>query len=117
LINVALGGTLIQDIPRQVPDALNHRGIHPVAVSEKSSLFRLVGEKKKISIQSSHHQSIDRLGRRLKISATAPDGVIEAIESSDHPFLIGVQWHPERGGEKRHDRLLFEGFVRACSGK
>ncbi|MBI5197990.1 MAG: gamma-glutamyl-gamma-aminobutyrate hydrolase family protein [Nitrospirae bacterium] len=115
LINVALGGTLIQDIPLQLSRSLNHRGVHVVSVSKNSFLSRIVGNKKTISIQSSHHQAIDRLGKGLEISGTAPDGIIEAVEYPDYPFFIGIQWHPERGKEKKHDRLLFKAFVRACT--
>ena len=123
-INVALGGTLVQDIPSQVPAPLPHRSplpatrlCHAVHVSANSLLHRITG-KTTLRVNSSHHQSVKRVAPGLWATAVATDGVIEAIESPAHPFFLGVQWHPEFLYE-RHDvhRRLFQAFLRAAKGK
>jgi putative glutamine amidotransferase len=114
VINIAMGGTLCQDIPTQIPHALNHRGVHDVQVIQDSRLSEIVAQESPIAVQSSHHQCLSRLGDRLRVCGTASDGIVEAVEISDVPFFIGVQWHPERGERAGHDRKLFEAFVRAC---
>jgi len=123
-INVALGGSLVQDIPSQVSAALPHRApgpatrlSHSVQVAPRSLLRRIVGQARN-RVNSSHHQSVNRLAPSLVASAVAPDGIIEAIEanaSCRHPFLLGVQWHPEFL-YNRHDiqRRLFLAFLRAA---
>ncbi|MGB0910037.1 MAG: gamma-glutamyl-gamma-aminobutyrate hydrolase family protein [Nitrospirales bacterium] len=100
-LNVALGGTLIQDIAVQHSTDIEHlpswsatKNAHGIAIAPKTLLHRIVG-KPKIRVNSSHHQSVKKVPGRLVTSAVAPDGVIEAIEAPDHPFLLGVQWHPE----------------------
>jgi putative glutamine amidotransferase len=122
-INVAFGGSLVQDIPSQVADPLPHRSplpatrvSHAVRVSEKSLLHRIT-RKETIRVNSSHHQSVNQVAPGLIASAVATDGVIEAIESPTHPFFLGVQWHPEFLYE-RHDvhRRLFQAFLRAAKG-
>lgn len=123
-INVALGGSLFQDIPSQIPRALPHRQAkpatalsHPVAV-QPGSLLRRIVRRDRIRVNSSHHQSVKQLAPSLTASAVAPDGVIEAIESPHHPFLLGLQWHPEFLFD-RHDihRRLFQAFLKAARGK
>ena len=103
LLNVVLGGTLFQDIQRDLPDARNHeqahdRGhpSHPVEIRDGTVLAELVG-RGQLMVNSTHHQAVSRLGEGLVASAVAPDGVVEAIESSDGAgaFAVGVQWHPE----------------------
>ena len=100
-MNVALGGTLIQDIPSQIKTTLSHqpscpatKPAHPIEVVPQTLMRRIAG-KATIEVNSSHHQSVKKLARPLVTSAVAPDGVIEAIESCSHPFYLGVQWHPE----------------------
>ena len=100
-INVAMGGTLVQDISSQIPHALAHRApgpatrhAHRVRITPKSLLRRITG-RSEIRVNSSHHQSVKTLGRSLVASAVAPDGVIEAFEDPRRRFLLGVQWHPE----------------------
>ena len=120
VLNVALGGTLIQDIPSQLSSALRHqqttpttRLSHSVQVTPKSLLRRIV-RKPRIRVNSSHHQSIKEVAPTLVVSALAPDGVIEAVESRRHPFLLGVQWHPEFLYD--HDsmaRRIFSAFLKA----
>lgn len=102
LINVFLGGTLYQDINEQVPNALGHcpgphlleEIYHTINIKEGTKLHSIFG-KDKIYVNSYHHQSINKLGENLKITAVSEDGIIEAIEATDERFLIGVQFHPE----------------------
>jgi putative glutamine amidotransferase len=101
LLNVVLGGTLFQDIGREVPEARDHeqkhdrtQPQHPVDVREGSLLAEAVG-KGQLMVNSTHHQAVKTLGNQVVSSATSPDGVTEAIESTAHIFAVGVQWHPE----------------------
>ncbi len=103
VLNVALGGTLYQDLAAQVPGALDHaflmsrsldQSIHPVTLEADSALVRILGGVT-FAVNSAHHQSIQTPGAGLRVVGRAPDGVIEAVELADYPFCIGVQWHPE----------------------
>ena len=95
VLNVALGGTLIQDIGHQVRDPLNHRrGTHGVRMEPDSLLHRIL-RRTTLRVNTSHHQAIRRPGRGLIVSAYAPDGVIEGIEFPAARLVLGVQWHPE----------------------
>ena len=67
---------------------------HPVDVRDGSALAEVLG-RGQLMVNSTHHQAVSKVGPSLKVSATAPDGVVEAIESTEHPFALGVQWHPE----------------------
>jgi len=121
LMNVALGGTLVQDIGRQVAGALSHRmegpataTSHPVTVERRSRLYALLG-RDSVPVNSSHHQAVKTVPRGLAVSAVAPDGVIEAIEDRAGRFFIGVQWHPEYLYRRhRAHRALFTAFVDAA---
>jgi len=117
--NVVLGGTLVQDIPSQVHDALVHRGkpgklaSHDVQVKDDTLLADLIGDGRK-PVNSSHHQAADRLGKGLTVSARSGDGVIEAMESSDDDlFILLLQWHPERMADK-HRKAVFKEFIKAA---
>jgi putative glutamine amidotransferase len=124
VLNVALGGTLVQDIPSQVPDALQHSFdrkttprdylAHPVKIDPSSQLARVM-QLENAQSNSWHHQSIKQAAEGLLVTAVAPDGVIEAVEVPERRYAIGVQWHPEWLFEKRveHQRL-FEELVRAA---
>ena len=121
LMNVALGGTLVQDIGRQVNKALPHRMTgpatemaHSVAVERGSRLHRIVG-RRAIDVNSSHHQSVKAVPRSLTVNAVAPDGVIEGVEDPTRRFFIGVQWHPEYlyRSHPAH-RALFSALVSAA---
>jgi putative glutamine amidotransferase len=103
MINATLGGTIIQDIEKINPDALNHRQTaarsqptHDLTIEPNSRLCEIIGEKE-IQINSMHHQAIKQTASTLRVVAKAPDGTIEALELIDRnkPMLIAVQWHPE----------------------
>jgi putative glutamine amidotransferase len=101
LLHVVLGGTLFQDIRRELADAREHeqkhdrtQPQHPVEVKEGTLLAELIG-KGQVMVNSTHHQAARRAPESVSVSAVSPDGVIEAIESRTHLFAVGVQWHPE----------------------
>jgi len=120
-MNVALGGTLIQDIPAQIVTRIQHlpkksaeKMAHRVHIEPKTLLRRIV-KKSTIFVNSSHHQSVKAIPPSFQMSGVAPDGVIEAIEAAGHPFWLGVQWHPEF--LYRSDALqkrLFSAFMKAA---
>ncbi len=123
LINVAMGGTLVQDINKQIPDTLGHfpREIatdelyHAVTLKEGSKVRAVFG-KDKIFTNSFHHQCVKDIGHHLEATAFSEDGIIEAVESTEDRFLLGVQWHPECM-TKRHPMFvdLFREFVQAAA--
>lgn len=120
LLNVILGGTLIQHIPDTVPDALAHEQPNPrtepghkVAIVAGTLLHSIVGADA-LSVNSAHHQAVGTPAPGAIVNATAPDGVVEGIEWPDHPFCLGVQWHPEYHVTPA-DTALFKAFVTACS--
>jgi putative glutamine amidotransferase len=126
IVNVALGGTLYQDIAAQRSDAIKHDYFptagysrdhlaHSVTVASGSRLDALVGTAP-LRVNSMHHQAVKDLAPGLAPTAVAPDGLIEALESTDHQFVLGVQWHPESLTERdpRMQRLV-AGFVEAAS--
>jgi putative glutamine amidotransferase len=121
VMNVALGGTLIQDIPSQRPSAIEHDGdgprnarTHTVTISRPSRLADAIGQTE-IIVNSFHHQAVDTLAPDSVVTATANDGIIEAIETPlDNPWwALGIQWHPEdlTGGPEAWDRKLFDAFA------
>ena len=121
LLAVVLGGTLIQHIPDSVPDCLEHEQPNPrnepghsVKIVEGTLLHKILG-KTTIEVNSAHHQAVDNIGTRAILNATAPDGVIEGMELStdEHPFCLGVQWHPEISVTK-DDVVLMKAFVDVC---
>jgi putative glutamine amidotransferase len=120
LINVALGGSLFQDIPSQfstptlkhMQDTLSFDVDHPVSIAPGSRLFEMFGPE--ILVNSRHHQSIKAVGKDLIITARAPDGVIEAAQHQSLPMDL-VQWHPELMLRKNDDMLrLFKSFIKRC---
>lgn len=124
VLNVARGGSLVQDIPEEVGDSVRHTlGDSPVAIAheiwiaEGSLLDRVMRERLESDacpVNSRHHQAPKTLGEGLAVSATAPDGTIEAIEDPSRRFCVGVQWHPENFYRTGEFRPLFEAFVEAC---
>jgi putative glutamine amidotransferase len=119
LLNVVLGGTLIQHIPDSVASPLAHEQANPrnepgheVAIVPGTLLHRLVGTTS-LAVNSAHHQAADRMGEGVIVSATAADGVIEAIEHEGYRFCLGVQWHPEFFITEG-DRRIIEALVAAA---
>jgi putative glutamine amidotransferase len=123
LFNVALGGALIEDITSMKPDAIDHdlpdyqpRNYlaHSVTVLPDSALFQHL-RSESCKVNSVHHQAIRTVAPGLKVTALAPDGIIEAAELPDHPFGLGVQWHPENLVDDDPAMLsLFKGLVTAA---
>ena len=125
LVNVALGGTLYQDIPSQIHTTLTHSQTegrfepsHSVTVVENTPLAAMTGGKGRMVANSFHHQAIKDLGRGLEVMARADDGIIEAVYMPDKPYVRAYQWHPERLQAIDADNLtIFAEFVRACQVK
>ena len=122
MLNVVLGGSLVQDLRTTCPDGLLHErrdagdppALHPVNLLKGSLLADLAGTSQ-IDVNSSHHQAIDRLAADLCPTATAPDGTIEAAEHRGTLPLLAVQWHPEKSfAEDAVSRRLFEYFISQC---
>ena len=120
VLNVALGGTLIQHIPETVGEKVVHRlpprkpTPHAVTIRPESQLAEILGCTECTAI-SWHHQAIGELGRGLRVAATAADGVVEAVEMPKRPELIAVQWHPElSAAEDPVQQRLFDSFVETC---
>jgi len=124
VLNVAVGGSLYQDIGSQVGGALQHRQTaprwhpaHTVSVARETRLMDIVGQSR-VAVNTVHHQAARELGTGMVIAARAPDGIIEAIECSDARFVIGVQWHPENMvATSPIMAALFRAFVDACRPK
>jgi putative glutamine amidotransferase len=124
VLNVADGGTLVQDIPSTIDTTLPHNiempkdaAAHDVRVSPGSVLANVLRQDRATQtcrVNSRHHQSVGKLGRRLIAAATAPDGVVEAIEAPDGRFCLGVQWHPENFWRTGEFKPLFDAFVEAA---
>ena len=129
MLNVACGGTLVQDIASQIPGALDHRltvpphDSHEIAhdawLEKDSVLATLMRERltdgDTLAVNSRHHQAVKDLAPGFRITATAPDGIIEAIEDPKARFCVGVQWHPENFFRTGEFGPLFEGFLEAAS--
>ena len=117
-INVYRGGSLVQDIPSVIPDHQTHDeddgkapARHMIHIPEDSFIARLAG-RSEVEVNSYHHQSVQSPGRNLRPVAFAPDGVIEAVEDTTGRFVIGVQWHPERGWkDDPFSQALFTSFI------
>ena len=103
VLNVALGGSLVQDLPSQRPDSpICHQqtqppevATHPVRVDAQSRFARIIGAES-LMTNSHHHQAVKQLAPGLMATAWAQDGIIEGVEKIDEPFCVAVQWHPER---------------------
>ncbi|SFL58454.1 putative glutamine amidotransferase [Gracilibacillus orientalis] len=123
MLNVALGGTVIQDIETSNPNAINHNQqagrpepTHYIQIDETSRLYQIL-DSLNIQVNSIHHQAINQLASNLKQVAVAPDGTIEAVEGVDKKssMIMGVQWHPEEmASEDPTMQRLFDSFIRAC---
>jgi putative glutamine amidotransferase len=125
VVNVALGGSLIQDIPTQYGQRIEHRGsvigaardhvLHEVCIEPGARITEVFGPGN-VGVNSFHHQAIKALGDGLIVTSRAPDGIIESVEMPDRRYYLGVQWHPEEMTAGRADMLaLFQAFVDASS--
>jgi putative glutamine amidotransferase len=127
IINLAAGGTLVQDIAALRPESIKHDYFpfrdgyardhlaHTVGLDRRSRLASIIGASE-LAVNSMHHQAIERLAPSLLASAVAPDGVIEGVEGRDDSFLIGVQWHPEvLVDTDERTRRLFQAFIIAAT--
>ena len=119
LLNVALGGTLIQHIPDEVNGAIAHEQLNPrdepghsIKIEKGTLLHDIVGVNE-MNVNSAHHQAVAAVSGSVNINSTAPDGVIEGIEASHKRFCLGVQWHPEFEVDP-NDILIFMAFVDAA---
>ena len=129
VLNVACGGTLVQDVPSQIQGALTHSlpspphesyaFAHEVWLDKDTLLAQLMRERlsdgDSCDVNSRHHQAVKDVAPGFRVSATAPDGVIEAIEDPEAAFCLGVQWHPENFFRTGEFRPLFEGFLEKAS--
>jgi len=125
VLNVATGGTLVQDIPSELPGAGAHdpdverwQTAHEVEILPGTRLREILGSER-VAVNSFHHQAIRELGRELVLSARSPDGVMEAVEMprGRKRFVVGVQWHPESFWDHEPGfRSLFQALVRAADG-
>jgi putative glutamine amidotransferase len=121
ILNVALGGTLVQDIPSQCETDIDHdedtprdSRSHEVSIEPGSLIAKAIGTDH-ARVNSFHHQSVKRVAEGMRVTARSPDGVIEGIESTDEDWwVMGVQWHPEEMTESAEpwDRGLFKAFAR-----
>lgn len=125
VLNVAAGGTLLQHVPDAVGQNIAHsvdepeNGIaHAVRIAPGSALAGALGPRvmavETCHVNSRHHQAVDAVAPGFVVSATAPDGIVEAIERPDRRFCVGVEWHPENFWATGEFASLFETFVRAC---
>lgn len=116
--NVVLGGSLVQDIPTGPEGRLSHRSaggaVHSVRIRRDSRLYSIL-EQDPITVNSSHHQAVDRLGKGLIPVARSADDIVEALEFPGSRFGVFVQWHPERSGGDAHGTAIFRAFLDAVS--
>lgn len=117
-INVALGGTIVQHLDPETGHGAGdgtpaEENEHEILVEAGTRLHELLGSDR-VRVNSGHHQAVGDLGRGLRIAARSPDGVVEAIEHAGHPFLLGVQWHPEERPRDAVSRALFAGLTAAA---
>jgi putative glutamine amidotransferase len=120
VLNVAAGGSLIQDLPSQHPGPVDHSLVEPknaiahdVTITPGTCLSVLLGAPT-IAVNSRHHQAVKAAAPGFVVAATSPDGVIEAIEKSDAAFCVGVQWHPENFWATGQFSSLFDGLIDAA---
>jgi len=112
--NVVSGGSMIQDIPSEVGDAVNHRGYHRVRIAPGCSLATILGATE-ARVLSSHHQAVDDVGEDLRVIAWSADGVQEALEQVEGGFGLFIQWHPESGDDRGQRDAIYGALVRAAA--
>ncbi len=120
MLNVALGGTLYQDIPRQYPNAIQHHSpnkpnwyYHEIRIFENTQLWKIL-KTSHLQVTSSHHQAIKTLASVLQVSSIAEDGMIEAVEDPELDFFLGVQWHPETMADDSSSMAILQAFLSHC---
>ena len=119
VMNVAAGGTLVQDIDSEIETEIRHasepedRGRHDVIIEKGTRLGEILRDRE-LNVNSSHHQAIGRVGEGLRVTAHAPDGIVEGLEDPKHPFYLGVQWHPEDMTGEDSAATLFGAFIDAA---
>ena len=127
VLNVALGGSLYQDVTIQVPECIKHDCfptrtepardviVHDVSLQSATHLHDLL-RLPSIKVNSMHHQAVKRLAPGLQVTATAPDGIVEGVEGTNGQFVVGVQWHPEEMVEKDAGmQRMFASFIGAAA--
>ncbi len=120
LINVILGGTLIQHIPDKIKNSVHQQKIdrkkpqHSVKIKKGTIFYKIIGSEE-MKVNSTHHQAVDKLGKDVVVNAVAKDKIIEGIEYPEHPFCLGVQWHPEYAADpKKKDSKIFAALIEAA---
>ena len=119
VMNVAAGGTLVQDIDSHMETEIQHasepenRARHDVTIEKGTKLASILGAREH-NVNSSHHQAINKVGEGFRVTAHAPDGVVEGLEDPKHPFYVGVQWHPEDMPGEPSATSIFGAFVQAA---
>ena len=121
VLNVALGGTLYQDIANQIKESIFHTQnasksvtTHTVQVESQTALYQIF-KRKTVWVNGKHHQAVKDVARGFRVSAKAPDGVIEAIENPSKRFVLGVQWHPEgTWSSDTYSKKLFRAFINSA---
>ena len=127
MLNIALGGTLIVDIPTEVPDAIKHGRmdkrsdiVHEVQLTRDSLLSKITG-RRTLGVNSTHHQAVGRVAELLQVTAASGDGVVESMELKPQaarllPFMLATQFHPERLADRYPEhRAIFRAFTKACA--
>lgn len=122
LLNVLLGGDLIRHIPDAIKSDINHEQPSPkdvpshlIRIKKDTLMAKIAKDYTEALVNSTHHQAVNNLGKGLQVSATAPDGIIEAIELPTNKFVLGVEWHPEYLHRKQDlDIKLFDAFIKAA---
>ncbi|MFQ5652886.1 MAG: gamma-glutamyl-gamma-aminobutyrate hydrolase family protein, partial [bacterium] len=119
LLNIVSGGDLLADVPEKYGQRVAHRNEcggqteHEVELSPESRLAQITGHTR-ISVVSKHHQALDRIAPGWEVVARADDGVVEALEAKNHPWMTAVLWHPELALRDPNQRKIFDDFVRAA---
>ncbi|UCE66988.1 MAG: gamma-glutamyl-gamma-aminobutyrate hydrolase family protein [Candidatus Zixiibacteriota bacterium] len=123
VMNIALGGTIFQDLSCAPFGTIKHADpkeagdvYHRIKIEKSTLLYEIIGARS-IEVNSSHHQIIDKIGKKLKVTAYSSDGVIEGFEGPDFKFLLAVQWHPEMIPKRFHSKRLFKVLIETCRQK
>ncbi len=127
LLNIALGGTLVVDIPTEVPGAMKHgrmdkrsEVVHEVQLTRESLLSKITG-KRTLGVNSTHHQAVGQVAELLQVTGASEDGVVESMELKPQaarllPFMLAMQFHPERLADRYPEhRAIFRAFTKACT--